>query len=118
MEQRVVGEPAQSGGAKLGAGWIDRAEIAVIDIVPGGKFRADGFELRIVRRVDVRIESSLLDFSFPLVTPEIVAGLERQRDQTQSDHDPPENSFLRGSAELRGNTGDRREIRDTSHQRD
>src|SRR5438270_2577612 len=114
MEQRVVGEPAQSGGAKLGAGWIDRAEIAVIDLVPGGKFRADGFELRIVRRVDVGIESGLLDFSFPLITPEIVAGLERQSDQTQSDHDRPENSFLRASAELRGETGDCGEIRDAA----
>ncbi len=90
VEQRAVGNSAERGEDQLGAGRVDRADIAVIDLIPGGKLRADRLQLRIIRRMDVRIETSLLDFSLPLVAPEIVSRLQRQHDQTQDDHNRPE----------------------------
>src|SRR4051794_16475947 len=65
VEQRAVGNGAETSEEQLGARWVDRAEVAMIDLVPGRKFRPHWFELGIVRRGYVGIKAGALDFSFP-----------------------------------------------------
>ena len=63
----------------------------MIDLVPIGKLRPDRRELRIVGRENVGIEPGILHFPFPLVAPDIVTRLERERDDPQEDRHDPEN---------------------------
>ena len=89
----------------------------MVDLLPVRKFLPDSFERRVVRRVYVRIETSPLNFSFPLVSPEIVAGRERQRDQAQDDDDQPKDDRLRARILDHAEFCDGAEIRDPAEHR-
>ena len=67
--------------------------------------------MRIVRREDVGIEPGVLHFPFPLVAPDIIARLERERDDPQEDRHGPENhrSPVRPDGSLREKSRSREE---------
>src|SRR5688572_27593296 len=88
----------------------------MIDLTPGGKLGANRLQLRIIRRMDVRIETSLLDFSFPLVAPKIISRFQRQHDQPQDDRDAPEDRALPPKTDTRGKVRDGNKVGDpTQH---
>ena len=63
----------------------------MIDLAPFRIFFAHRGQPVVVRREDVRIKTRVLDFAFPLITPDVVTGEERERDEAQQDGHAPEN---------------------------
>ncbi len=63
----------------------------MIDLAPGRELCAQRRQLLIVRREDVGIEAGVLNFPFPLITPEVVARLEREHNKAQEKRHTPKN---------------------------
>ena len=67
----------------------------MIDFQPVRKIGARLLQSWIIRREHIRVKTCLLDFSFPLITPEIVTRGKRQREKPQKNrHAPKPRSLL------------------------
>src|SRR5206468_11334749 len=82
-----------------------------------GKIVPQLIQFGIGRRDHVRIESGALNFSFPLVAEKIVAGCERQRDQSQDDRDRPKQDRLFSQRDVDRKIGNCSEISNSAEKR-
>ena len=89
VSERTRRETTERGEKQFCSRWINRAVIAVVDPAPIGKLGTDRGQLLVVRGENVGIEARVLHFPLPLVTPQVVARLERQRDDPQEDRRHP-----------------------------
>jgi len=94
VEERPIGYAAKKFKQQLCAGRIKGAEFRVINFCSLRKIMTQIIQFRIGWCDQVRVEPSVLNFAFPLISEKLVAWDERQRDQSQDYRDAPKQDRL------------------------